>query len=234
MGQERRYSDEEIEEIFEQAARADETHTLPVAGERGPTLRDLQEIGREAGIEPQRIAEAAQRIAGNHMAGPGQAFPGMPVEIGRTIDLPRELTDREWELLVSDLREIIGSGGQIGAQGGSREWSHEDLRVLLEPSTSGQRLRIRALNQRWILLGRICVFNVLVGVVFLLHVVLAGVGPWWHLLPPVILTLPGAVGLAAIRVKLSRWAHDREMQMQDLARRARALIGPDLPDGSPR
>lgn len=235
MGQERRYTEDEIDEIFALAATAGETRAPALTGQHGPTLGDLQEIGRAAGIDPQHVADAAQRIRARHEVVPHRTFLGMPVSVGRTIDLPRELTDREWELLVSDLRDIFGAGGQIGLQGAAREWSNGNLRVLLERAGSGQRLRITTLNGRQLFLNRICVLDVLIGIVFLAHALLlraTAFEPVWQLLPPLILALPGAVGLAWNRVNLPRWAREREVQMEQIADRARAMTDPGGADGS--
>lgn len=57
---ERRYTDEEIPKIFERATEAQQsTRRLPASGE-GMTLADLQEIGRDVGIPPALVADAAR------------------------------------------------------------------------------------------------------------------------------------------------------------------------------
>ncbi|HEX2209982.1 MAG TPA: hypothetical protein VHG93_20065, partial [Longimicrobium sp.] len=62
MMDERRYEEEEIAEIFEAAAspRASEGRALAPAS--GLSLAELQAIGGEVGIAPERIAEAAAAL----------------------------------------------------------------------------------------------------------------------------------------------------------------------------
>ncbi len=232
MAQERRYTEAEIEEIFDLAARAGEARVPALRGGFEPTLRDLQEIGREAGISPQYIAEAAQRVDARHEIMPRRRSLGMPVSVGRTATLPRELTDREWELLVAELRDTFGAAGQVSAQGGAREWSNGNLRVLLEPAESGQRLRMSTLNGRRLVLNQVCLVDVVVGLVFVVHALLqmTGLQPALQVLPSVILATPGVVGLAWSRLNLPKWASKRESQMEHVAERARALAGPGAPD----
>lgn len=59
---ERRYGDEEVREIFSLATMggAQERHLPAESG--GLTLDDLQRIGREAGIDPARVAQAAEKL----------------------------------------------------------------------------------------------------------------------------------------------------------------------------
>jgi hypothetical protein len=59
---ERRYTDEQVAAIFEQAAETDHA-ALPVpAAGKGMTLATLQEIGREVGISPESISHAARSL----------------------------------------------------------------------------------------------------------------------------------------------------------------------------
>src|SRR5678815_1596820 len=62
MADERRYQEDEGAEIFE-AASAPALARGDAAPTQGLTLAELQAIGREVGIAPERIAEAAASLA---------------------------------------------------------------------------------------------------------------------------------------------------------------------------
>jgi hypothetical protein len=89
MTEERRYGEDEVSAIFEAAAAArpssDSAHPPPV---RGLTLAELQEIGTEAGVAPDRIADAAAKVDRRRNATPGRTWLGMPVSAGRRNIVP--------------------------------------------------------------------------------------------------------------------------------------------------
>ena len=59
---ERRYSDDEIAAIFRAAAESPASLPPHPAANHGLTLADLQAIGREVGIAPDAVAQAAQAL----------------------------------------------------------------------------------------------------------------------------------------------------------------------------
>jgi len=134
MAKDRKYGKEEVNEIFDLAFSSREPGRLPSADEGGLTLAELQEAGREVGVEPGRIAEAALAVVSKGEVLPNRTFLGVPVSVGRVVDLPRVLTDREWEVLVGDLRETFGARGHVTSHRGMREWTNGNLHVFLEPT----------------------------------------------------------------------------------------------------
>jgi len=58
----RRYGDDEVREIFNLATTGGTADRSLPAESGGLTLDELQHIGREAGIEPARVAEAAATL----------------------------------------------------------------------------------------------------------------------------------------------------------------------------
>jgi hypothetical protein len=58
----RRYDDEETAAIFLTAAENPQAAPLHLPSNEGLTLADLQEIGREVGISPEAVAQAAQAL----------------------------------------------------------------------------------------------------------------------------------------------------------------------------
>jgi hypothetical protein len=142
---ERRYSEEEAEAIFEQAANVQHTAKRQVVRSEGMTLSQLEEIGQEAGIAPELVADAARSldVAGRTT---DRRFLGFPIGVGRTADLGRRLSDEEWERLVVDLRETFDARGRVSIEGSFRQWTNGNLQALLEPTGDGHRLRLRTIN----------------------------------------------------------------------------------------
>jgi hypothetical protein len=139
----RRYSDDEVREIFARATEAQVgaggRSSLPATRD-GLTLQQLQEIGAEAGIGAAEIAAAARRIA-------LRSQPDAPTVMGivngaaYTVRLARRLSDDEWEQFVVRLRETFRARGKSQAEGSLRSWQNGNLQVLLEPDGSGHRVR---------------------------------------------------------------------------------------------
>jgi len=59
MSDERLFREEEIRQIFEAASTEPEPRYQSGSARNALTLRELQEIGRQVGIEPERIEQAA-------------------------------------------------------------------------------------------------------------------------------------------------------------------------------
>ena len=79
----------------------------------------------------------------------------MPIAVGRTLPLPRPLTDREWGMLVTDLRETFGATGRVGEDGNARYWRNGNLHAFVEPAEGGYRLRLGTVKGNAIALNRI-------------------------------------------------------------------------------
>lgn len=139
---ERRYSDEEAAEIFGRAARAEESAPRGLVRAEGMTLAELQEAGREAGIAPERIADAARELAVS-VPPETRRFLGVTIGVGRSVELGRRLDDDEWERVVVLLRETFDARGTLRSHGSLREWTNGNLQALLEPGERGHRLRLR-------------------------------------------------------------------------------------------
>src|SRR5687767_15588386 len=112
----RRYSEDEMRAIFEQATKAQhererERPALEPTG--GLTLEELQVIGQEVGIPAELVAGAAKDLDRPQPAGTVRRMAGLPVGVGRTVELGRRLTDDEWDVLVSELRETFEARGSV-------------------------------------------------------------------------------------------------------------------------
>ena len=151
----RRYDDDEVAAIFAKTAEGPQNAPLQAASHEGMTLAELQDIGREVGIAPDAVARAAQALAIRPTTD-AQTFLGMPLEVGRTIELGRKLTDAEWEHLVGELRVVFKARGKVSSGGSLRQWTNGNLQALLEPTPTGQRLRLSTRKgdvRGWTMLG---------------------------------------------------------------------------------
>ena len=225
MTDERRYQDEEVKEILSLAANRAEVGRPVVSDEDGLTLSELQEVGLEVGMDPGRIAEAAFAVDTRREILPRRTSFGMPISVGRVIELPRAVTDREWELLVAELRETFGARGQVKSHGGVREWTNGNLHAFLEPTETGHRLRLRTHKGGALAMNRMGVAGLAMGLILLTMFLTTGPSPVRLELVMMLLVGMGGGALATNIVSLPRWARDREGQMEYLAGRVEALLG---------
>src|SRR5438094_6296988 len=141
----RRYTEKEMAAIFRAATEGPQSPQRDVPPEEGLTLADLQAIGREVGISPAAVAQAAQALDIRRETA-ARTFVGLPIGVARTVNLNRRLSDPEWERLVVQLREVFNARGTTRSEGSLRQWTNGNLQVLLEPTAAGHRLRFRTLH----------------------------------------------------------------------------------------
>lgn len=224
---ERRYLPEEVEAIFEAASTPDRIRRR--TGDRGLTLTELQSIGSEVGIPAEDIAAAAAELDRSPAPLVRRTSLGMPIAVGRTIELPRAPTDREWAMLLAELRQTFHAQGKDVSSGAVHGWVNGNLHAYIEPWEDGWRLRTGTLK------GEAVIFNNFGFFFFALALVMLVVG---FLFPGVgeldvslMFALFGTGAFARNALTLPRWARERDAQMEYIAERARALItGPESDD----
>jgi len=225
---ERRYDDREMAAIFRAASEGPQLPaTRDVPSDEGMTLADLQAIGREVGIAPEAVAQAAQALDVRQGAISRTLF-GLPIGVARTVNLNRKLNDEEWERLVVQLREVFNARGVTRAEGSLRQWTNGNLQVLLEPTESGHRLRFGTLHGG----ARASMAGGMMALVMAGFVALSGslAGNIGNELPAV-----GAMAVAGIAMIangafwLPRWARLRGKQMEALAAAVATPKDPTLP-----
>jgi len=220
---ERRYSEEEVAQIFERATEAQHGGVRRLPSAQGMTLEALQEIGREVGIAPELILQAARSL---DLAGQPSTrrFLGLPIGVRRSVELRRRLTEAECERLVVDLRETFDARGVLRHDGAFRQWTNGNLQVLLEPTESGQRLRLRTIkgDARAMMTGGLGMIGIsAVSVVAALMGGVSGAGEVSSLLSLAGIGA-GMFGLGAIR--LPGWARRRQRQMEAIAERVASSV----------
>jgi hypothetical protein len=219
MADERRYQEEEIAQIFEAAAAPRHSAGRAVSSADGLTLAELQAIGNEVGVAPERIADAASALDLRRSALPRRTHMGMPISASRTVELARAPTDREWELLVAELRQTFHAQGHDRSRGNLREWVNGNLHACVEPTQDGHRLRLGTLKGDGAAVNLMSLLGLIVLAVLLFSGEVAD-----DLIASVILGAVSAGAFAWNAMRLPRWAREREDQMEYIAARAQALV----------
>jgi hypothetical protein len=219
----RRYGDDEVREILSLAtAGVPRDQSLPAESD-GLTLDELQRIGQEAGIEPRRIAQAAERLDARGRPAPVRRSLGLPIGVSRVVELPRAPTDREWEQLIAEFRTTFGAHGRATTSGGLREWSQGNLHISIEPTERGEQLRLSTVKDDAVVLNGLGLL--LGGLSLIFGAVVAAAGKPEKALA--VLGMFGGMALFAFGtnlIRLPRWARERERQMEAIAERAVKLL----------
>ena len=242
MSDDRRYDDDEVREIFALAIEGSDGQR-PEGAETGRlTLEELQDVGLEVGVAPERIAEAATALDRRRGVLPQAKHLGMPVSVGRTVELPREPTDQEWNRLVAEFRSVFGATGSVGSHGGLRAWSNGNLRAVLEAGPGGDRLRLETRKGGAVATNLIGVGLVSISVLLVVAELIAtalgssvltgGLLDLQGSILPLLLAALGGVALGSNAFTLPEWAHEREGQMEYLADRVKTIVPPEEPTDS--
>ncbi len=218
---ERRYTEDEVARIFERAADPEQASRRRLAAGEGLTLGELQEIGREVGIAPEAVEDAARSLEKRPERPTRRTLLGFPIGVGRTAQLDRHLSDREWERLVVDLRETFDARGSLRTHGSFREWTNGNLQALVEPTADGDRIRLRTFREqsRLLMFAGSGMFG-LGGVALLTRALSGAMQHGGGGLTSLFLIGLGLFGLGAFR--LPRWARLRGRQMDGILARLEA------------
>ena len=138
-----RFNEDQAAAIFARAAEAEASGLQPASGTGGMTLAELQEIGREAGLSPEAVAQAAASLRSAGTPAPAPTFLRVPIGVARTVALERPLSDEEWGGLVAELRATFNADGRVHSDGSFREWRNSNLRVSAGPAPGGYQVDMR-------------------------------------------------------------------------------------------
>jgi len=215
--------------IFRAAAEGLPSPQREVLPDEGLTLSELQDIGREVGISPAAVAQAAQALDIRQGA-TARAFLGLPIGVARTVNLNRRLTDQEWEHLVVQLRDVFNARGATRSDGSLRQWTNGNLQVLLEPTSTGHRLRFRTLHGA--ARASIGAGLAALGVTATVAIATAVSGNLSDAMPGIGFLLAAGVAMILNGVlRIPRWARLRGRQMDALAAQIANAPSPADPRG---
>lgn len=236
MNPDRRYSDDEVARIIERATEVQKSERSSLPSAEGMTLAELQEIGREVGISADQIARAAAAIdRGGASPTASPRFLGARIGVGRTVYFDRRLSDNEWHRLVVDLRETFDAKGTVREEGAFRQWTNGNLQALLEPTETGERLRLRTLKgDARASMGIGATMLAMVPILLVVSAITGALGQPGAFELPLLLTAMGGFFYGSGRLRLPRWAATREQQMEGIAARLTASIETPPEDDQPR
>jgi hypothetical protein len=213
----RRFNEEEVAAIFQQATEAQHAPQRQLPSGEGLTLAELQEIGRQVGIPPELVVQAAASL-GQVGSATSRRFLGLSIGVGRTIEVDRKLSEDEWERLVVDLRETFDARGIVRREGSFREWTNGNLQALVEPTANGDRIRLRTIKGdalAWIRGG-----FVTLGIAAVTAIAGLLGGSNHHYLTWAVEIVVIAAGQFAIgAIRLPGWARLRRRQMEEISGR---------------
>ena len=132
--EERTFTDREVREILKRAVENGPTE--PLSSRRGFSLAELKSIGREVGIDPARLEDAARAVTQKNdpLSNPIVGVPTI-VRYQQTVD--RELDPTRTVAALSVIRRIMGHHGEVSDVSGSLEWrTKRSSRVASLPSSS--------------------------------------------------------------------------------------------------
>jgi hypothetical protein len=217
----RRFNDQEVAEIIERATRAQSAALSQPSSVDGVTLAQLQDIGREVGIAPEAIASAARSLDLGDRQSVRRLF-GLPIGVGLTANLGRQLSEQEWQRLVVDLRETFDARGRVHEEGVFRQWTNGNLQVLVEPTADGNQVRMRTFKQDGPLYIGMGLGLVGLAVAAFAARYLAGADAA-HLLQRFLPVAVIGAGLSAFgAIRLPGWARERRAQMENIVARLRS------------
>ena len=222
MTAERRFNEDEVADILQRAMVRDEPGRQVVPAGDGLTLAQIQEIGREVGIPPAAIAQSALAVDDRTLR-KTRRVAGLPMGVEHVVQLSRRLTDEEWERVVAELREVFGARGVMRQEGSLRHWSNGNLQAFLEPTATGQRIRLRTFKGNapgFITLGLLAFGAAAVGITM---VVTGGSNDAGEIPTLAMLAAAGATTMSATIVGLFPWARRRRQQMAEIAARVAAM-----------
>jgi len=236
MDAERRYSEEEVARILDRATEVDSGERGHGPGsEMGLTLGELHEIGREVGIPADVITNAARSLDRPAVAAEpthDRHYLGARVGVGRSMQLPRTLTDAEWHRLVLDLRDTFDAKGKISEEGAFRQWTNSNLQALVEPTEDGSRVRLRTMKGSGRMLMTMgMAFMGASAFTFVMSII--GASGSDGLSDAITFGAVGAGLYTWARVTLPGWARTRERQMEEILARLQAAMKRVGPGGDP-
>jgi hypothetical protein len=131
---ERRFNEEEVALIIKRAAELQQTEQTEKDPGNALSLTDVEQIAREAGIDPKLIRQAALGLDQPSTAIRPNPWIGSPTRIVFERAVDGEIPIEEFEPLIAEVRRTFGDNGVPSVLGRSLAWSS---------SVSGGRRRAR-------------------------------------------------------------------------------------------
>ena len=123
-GDARRYNEKEVALVIKRAAelQSDASERGESASE-GLSLGELEQVAREAGIDPALVRQAAQDLDTRHNTSEPSRFLGAPSVISIERTIRGEVSADEYEAIVHELRRTFNDNGIVSTLGKSLAWT---------------------------------------------------------------------------------------------------------------
>lgn len=120
---ERKFNDEEVALIIKRAAELQQTEQTEQDTGSALTLTEVEQIAREAGIDPQLIRRAAVGLDQPEHTNRPSPWIGAPTRIVFERVVDGEIPVEEFEPLIAEIRRTFGDNGLPSVLGKSLAWS---------------------------------------------------------------------------------------------------------------
>jgi hypothetical protein len=118
----RRYTEEETALVLKRAAEL-QAHSPSTGDVRSMTLTEIEQVGKEAGIEKALVRRAAKELQRPIQTGTSSAFLGGPTSIRIERIVEGEVPESVYEFLVEEIRAQLGDMGNVSTLGRSLAWT---------------------------------------------------------------------------------------------------------------
>jgi hypothetical protein len=219
-----KFSEDETRQIIARAAsRQEQAERVRLGTGTGLTLEVLQDVGRDAGIDPLHIEAAAKDVMLRRDASPVKTRLGLPLELRAQRVVPGSVSDAQWERMVTEFRQTFRKSGTVSQFGPVREWISEEessnmpVKIRLEPVDERTVITLRqstktASEMAYVIGGTLASFGAMFGV----FVGMGAFGPGG-------VVLPILFGVLAVLSSLGIWGGYRAW-MPRQEERFRALL----------
>ncbi len=120
----RRFDDREVGLIIQRAGELQKTEVAR-RDSGGMSLAELEQVAREAGLDPALVRRAALEIDAPASPQPS-LLAGAPMRLVYELSFDGELSVDEYEPLVAEIRRTVGEFGMVGTLGRTLTWSAAD------------------------------------------------------------------------------------------------------------
>jgi hypothetical protein len=122
-GSRRTFNEEEVALIIKRAAELQQTEQVDQVSSSAMTLAEVEQIAKEAGIDPQLIRRAAQGLDRPAETNRPSAWLGAPTRLVFERVVDGEISPDDYEQLVNELRRTFGDNGMPSVLGRTLAWT---------------------------------------------------------------------------------------------------------------
>jgi hypothetical protein len=134
----RLYADQEISRIIKRAAQLQEQQGPGDQIGRGISIGEIEQIARDLGIDPTHVRQAASELSGSPDSASGFSLFGQALIEARR-RAKGEMSERDWEMMVQEIRRALGCTGETSTLGKALEWKTSDKEIISYQVTASPR-----------------------------------------------------------------------------------------------